>query len=107
MKEYEFSLVHRHAANHDKNVKIKYQGDDAAKICEQAVIWLHQKLKPKIQYQWELPSAATVLSGMESTTASADHSGVISNKIDGILVKVRQVMKPVRAKASAAVPAAN
>ncbi len=105
MKEYEFSLVHRHAASHEKNVKVKYQGDNAAQICEQAVAWLHLNLRPKIQYQWELPSAATVLSGMESTAASADHSGIISNKISGLLIKVRQVVKPVRATKTAAAAA--
>ena len=99
MKTYEFSLVHRMASKADKNVKAQIEGESLQSVCEQAVLWLGQNLRSKIQYQWELPSGPTVLAAMNKTADSADRSSVVSNMISGLIISVREVVaKPTTAK---------
>ena len=99
MKTYEFSLVHRMASKAGQNVKVQIEGETVQKVSEQAVLWLGQNLRSKIQYQWELPSDATVIAAIGKTVDSVDRTSVVSNMIAGLVISVREVVaKPTTAK---------
>lgn len=108
MKTYEFSLIHRMASKAAQNVKVQIEGETVQKVSEQAVLWLGQNLRSKIQYQWELPGDAMVIAAIGKTAESADRTSVVSNMIAGLIISVREVVaKPAtgRVKKAAAVAA--
>lgn len=102
METFEFSLVFRHTSRTDKNLKVRFQGNESRRIGDQAQAWFGQHLRAKVEHQWQLPSSGAILAGMEASAGNPDGSGIISNTIDGIIAKVRRVVKPSAARKAAA-----
>ena len=102
MKTFEFSLVFRHTSRTDKNLKIQLQGDDCRTIGDQACAWFGQHLRAKVEHSWQLPTSEAILAEINRSAAAPDGSGIISNTIDGIIAKVRHVVRPSAARKAAA-----
>ena len=102
MKIFEFALVFRHTSRTDKNLKVRFQGDDLRVIGDQACVWFGQHLRTKVEHRWQLPTIEEILAGIDRSGTDPESCGIISNAIDGIILKVRQVLKPSAARKAAA-----
>lgn len=102
MKTFEFSVIFRHTSRTDKNLKVQFQGNDNRQIGDLAFAWFGQHLRTKVQYEWQIPSSAAILDGINRSAMEPNASGVISNAVDGILMKVRHVVKTSSAARKAA-----